>query len=80
MYDSDSILSCFSESVAYLSKYPSVVRYIEVYNLLHSLYVLESNTMLLIDAIDLRSRDAELRKLAMKYYSSLLKRKMSPVL
>jgi hypothetical protein len=36
--------------------------------------------MLLIDAIDLRGRDAELRKLAMKYYSSLLKRKMSPVL
>ena len=80
MNDSETIFIGLFKIVSYLCKYLPVVGYIKVYQLLYSLDILESYAMILIDTMDLRSRDAEFRKLAMKDNSSLLKREVSPIL
>jgi hypothetical protein len=61
-------------------KYISIVLHREVYDLLHSLDVLELNAIFLIDSANLGSRDSKLRKMSMKHCSSLFEREVSPVL
>jgi hypothetical protein len=76
MDDLHTILPTLIEMVVDIREIVSVVLHSEVYHLLHSLYVLELDLMLLIDTEKMNSRYRKLRELAMEHNCSLSERKM----